>query len=243
MSNTRKEIRLPAFVLTVLTLCATSAWAAEPYLIESVALPATPALSQSLRSALNTQGSLLYTYSNGLKEPICEIFLARTVASQASASPTTHYGNLSPGSFIGVIHLLREATEDYYVDSHNQKLKPGYYTMRYAVLPAGTYANGPVMGEFVILSKAHGDADPTRILPPAELKKRGQWVSGTSLPACMPLVAADPKSKQSPAVIEDDQGVGTFQVTLHLTPKKGTSSPDLALAMVLLTPAPHPEGS
>ncbi|MGC1371673.1 MAG: hypothetical protein WA824_06005 [Candidatus Sulfotelmatobacter sp.] len=167
------------------------------------------------------------------------------MATQAPASaPTTmHYPNLSPGALIGVIHLLREATEDYYVDSHDQKLKPGYYTMRYALLPAGTYANGPVMGEFVVLSKAHGDTDPARIIPGKELLKNGQWVSRTSLPACMQLVPADPKSKQSPAVIEDGQGVGTFQVTLHLAPEKGASSSELDLAMVLLTPAPHPEGS
>jgi hypothetical protein len=254
VSNTRKRIFLSAIVLAA-TLCSLSAWAAEPYLIDSVALPASPAIAQSLRAALNPQGSLLYTYSNGLREPICEIFLvkavsgqaAKTVAGQASASdsaaPAMHYPNLSPGSLIGVIHLLREATEDYYVDSHDQKLKPGYYTMRYAVLPAGTYANGPVMGEFVVLSKAHGDTDPARTVPAKELLKHGQWVSGTSLPACMQLVPVDPKSKQSPAVIEDGQGVGTFQVTLHLAPEKGASSSELDLAMVLLTPAPHPEGS
>ncbi len=44
-------------------------------------------------------------------------------------------------------------------------------------------------------------------------------------------------------MIEDGQGVGTFQVTLHLAPEKGASSSELHLAMVLLTPAPHPEGS
>lgn len=253
MSNSR---RLPLFlcVLAVLALCTTLARAAEPYLIDSVALPESSAIPQSLRGALNPQGSLLYTYSNGLKEPICEIFLAKTVAGQLSTSsvaaqtpapgaPVMHYRNLSPGSLIGVIHLLREATEDYYVDSHNQKLKPGYYTLRFALLPAGTYANGPVMGEFVILSKARGDTDPGRLVSAKDLLQRGQWVSGTSQPACLPLVAADPKSKQSPAVIEDDQGVGTFQVTLHIAPKKGASSSDLDLAMVVLTPAPHPEGS
>jgi hypothetical protein len=251
VSRTRR-ILLSACVLTVV-ICATLSWAAEPYLIDSVALPASPAIPQSLRAALNAQGSLLYTYSNGLKEPICEIFLAKAVTGQsvtpaqnqapASGLPAMHYRNLSPGSLIGVIHLLREATEDYYVDSHEQKLKPGYYTLRYALLPAGTYANGPVMGEFAVLSKARGDADPARLWSAKELMQRGQWVSGTSQPACLPLVPADPKSKQSPAILEDDQGVGTFQVTLHVAATKGAASSDLDLAMVVLTPAPHPEGS
>lgn len=253
MANTGKRILLSAFVLPVLSLYAMSAWAAEPYLIDSVPLPKPPVLAQALQAALDPQGFLLYTYTNGLREPICEIFLVKTVAGQvaktvagqapASAPATMHYPNLSPGSLIGVIHLLREATEDYYVDSHDQKLKPGYYTMRYALLPAGTYANGQVLGEFVVLSKARADTDPARIIPSKELLKHGQWVSGSSLPACMQLVPADPKSKQSPAVIEDGQGVGTFQVTLHLAPEKGSSSSELDLAMVLLTPAPHPEGS
>ncbi len=240
-----KRISLAAFAVTALTLCATSAWAVEPYLIDSAALPAPPALSQSLLAGLNAQGSLLYTFSNGLKEPICEIFLVKAVAAQAvaPASRNMRYGNLSPGTLIGVIHLLREATEDYYVDFHTQKLKPGYYTMRYALLPAGTYANGPELGEFVVLSPASRDSDPARILPVNELMSLSQSVSGTSQPASMQLVPADPKSKPAPAVTEDDQGVGTLQVRLQLTPRKGASSPELALAMVVLTPAPHPEGS
>ena len=192
MSNTRKRIFLSAIVLAA-TLWAMSAWAAEPYLIDSVALPASPAIAQSLRAALNPQGFLLYTYTNGLREPICEIFLvkavsgqaAKTVSEQASASdsapPTMHYGNLSPGSLIGVIHLLREATEDYYVDSHDQKLKPGYYTMRYAVLPAGTYANEPAPGEFAASARRTVTPIPLASYPP---KNCSSTVSGSPAPAC-----------------------------------------------------------
>ena len=95
----------------------------------------------------------------------------------------------------------------------------------------------------MVLSPAGRDADPARILPVKELMSLGQSVSGTSQPASMQLVPADPKSKRAPTVTEDDQGIGTFQFKLHLTPGKGDSSAELALAVVVLTPASHPEGS
>jgi len=244
MSRVSRRVLLTLLLCPALALCAKPASAAEPYLIEAAALPSPAALPQSLLDGLNPQGSLLYTFSNGLKEPICEIFLAKAIAAQGApgVAHKMQYGNLSPGTLIGVIHLLREATEDYYVDFHSQKLKPGYYTLRYALLPAGTYAHGPVLGEFVVLSPAGRDRDPAQILPRQELMQLGNSVSGSNQPASLQLVPADPKSK-APAMTEDDQGVGTFQARLILAPGEAGPSHDLPLAMIVLTPAPHPEGS
>src|SRR5579859_7415135 len=141
------------------------ATATEPYFIDPATLHTSAGLPQKLVNGLNPDGWLLFTESNGLREPICEIFLAKTVAAHAaSATGNLRFTDIKEGALIGVVHLLPEATEDYSADIHNQKLEPGYYTLRYAVLPAGTYEHGVEMGEFVVLKSAAYDSDATRIL-------------------------------------------------------------------------------
>lgn len=135
--------------------------------------------------------------------------------------------------------MLQEASDDYHVDFHSQKLKPGYYTMRYAVLPAGTYANGPELGDFVVLSAASADTDPTRVPPVEELMSLGKTVSGSNQAASIQLVSSDAKNKQATAVAENGRGIVTFQFRLHLTTNKGDLSAELALAMIVLSPTPH----
>jgi hypothetical protein len=240
-----KKSLLATLACTGLTLCISFAWAVESYFIDPATLPAAPVLSQSLLDSLNPRGSRLYTYSNGLREPFCEIFLVKTVSAQAAppASGRIQYGKLIPGTLIGVIHLLRETPDDYFVDFHSQKLKPGYYTMRYAVLPVGTYADGPELGDVVVLSPATKDSDPVHIPPVEELMSLGRSVSGGNQPASMQLVSFDPGNKRAAAVTENRQGIVRFQFRLRLTSNKGESSPELAVAMVVLTPAVHTLGS
>jgi hypothetical protein len=221
------------------------AWAAEPYYVDSAASRSTPEMSKTLADGLNQRGWVLYTENNGLREQICEIFLAKTVATQSAkpASGKIRYGTLKPGALVGVVHLLPEATEDYSVDSHDQKLKPGYYTMRYAVMPAGTYEHGVELGDFVVLIPANLDQDPERILTPEELAHLGSVSTGTDTAATMPMVPSNTNEQKFPNMTMNDAGIGTFHARLQLAPAKGVSSKDLEIAIVMLTPVPHPEGS
>jgi len=224
---------------------ASQAWAAEPYYIDSATLGSSSAVPQRLVDGLNQRGWVLYTESNGLKEQICEIFLAKAVETQSAKPASSHinYGRLKPGALVGVVHLLPEATEDYSADSHDQKLKPGYYTMRYAVMPAGTYEHGVELGDFVVLSPVSMDQDPGRILKPEELAEFGASSTGTDTAATMPLVASDTSAQTFPNVTMDDAGICTFHARLQLASMQGSTSKELEIAIVMLTPVPHPEGS
>jgi hypothetical protein len=221
------------------------AWSAEPYYIDPATAKASSALPQSIVDRLNQQGWLLYTENNGLKEPICEIFLAKTVAFQAAPHPSSgmKYAALQPGEFVGVVHLLPEATDDYSADFHGQKLKPGYYTLRYSVMPAGTYENGPRLGEFMVLSLASIDHDPASVLKPEALAQLSTSSSSTDLPASMELVAPNKNVQHFPKITMDDAGTCTFHVQLQLRSSDGSPSKQLPVAIVMLTPVPHPEGS
>jgi hypothetical protein len=241
----RKEKSRAAWLVLIMavTLGTFPAWAVEPYSTEPAKPKVSDQLPASLVENLDPTGTLLFTYSNGLKEAICEIFWAKTVALQSTASTgLLRYSDLKPGSFVGVIHLLPEATEDYYEDYHNQKLKPGFYTMRYAVLPAGIGANGPIQGDFLVLSPARLDRDARHILPSEDLVKLGRLVSRTDLPASMRLVSADVKTDPFPPLKTDDVGICVMQVMLHGKPVSG-APPRMALAMVVVTPVPDLGGS
>lgn len=225
-------------------LMASPVSAADRYLMGPATLKASPEVPQSVVDGVNPQGWVLYTQSFNIKELICEVFLAKTVA--ASQFPSTQkvlYGNVAEGAFIGVIHLLPEATEDYAADAHNQKLRPGYYTMRYAVLPAGTYEHGTKPGDFVVLSPASRDADPAKIVKAEELKKLGALTSGTEVAASIELVAADAGVHQFPAAVMDETLTCIFHVQLQLKSSKGKTAKEMPLAISLLTPLHGPEGS
>jgi hypothetical protein len=240
-------IRITVWAVVCLSLVAGSdrVWAAEPYHIDSATLGNSPDVPKSLATGLNPQGWMLYTENDGLKEPICEIFLAKNVEAQNIKPPSGKilYRNLKPGALLGVVHLLPEAVDDYSVDAHDQKLKAGYYTMRYAVMPAGTYEHGVELGDFVVLNPVSLDQDPSRILSPEELDKFGSSSTGTGMAATMPLAVSGKDDKNLPAVTMDDAGICTFHVRLDLAPTEGLAAKDLEIAIVMLTPVPHPEGS
>jgi len=245
--HTKRQIGFGAAVCLLLLVGADRAWTADRYLIGPASLQASPSIPKTVVDGVNPQGWVLYTQSYGVKEQICEIFLAKTLTVRSAAPKSSNllYSGLTEGAMVGVIHLLPEATEDYSADSHNQTLRPGYYTMRYAVMPAGTYENGTKPGDFVVLSPASKDQDPSRILKTAELTRLGEATSGTDVPATMALVAPDPGSRQFPSVKVDETDMCIVQVQLRLAATKGAAAAasEFPLAIGLVTPIHGPEGS
>lgn len=148
----------------------------ERFSIEPVSPHASEYLPRSFVFGLDAQGSLLFTYTNGLKMPVCKIFWVQTVVGQdgASASNKISYRDLKQGALVGVIHFLEEASEDYREDFHDQKLSPGYYTMRYAVLPDSDTE------DFVMLSPVSLDRGLESVLPFDELVRRSRMASAQS---------------------------------------------------------------
>src|SRR5277367_880895 len=98
-----------------LAMSAAPAWCAEPYSLEPATAQASAYLPQSLVDGIDPQGTRLFTYVNGLKMPISEIFWARSVMEQEPpAGPSKIlYRSLKPGALLGVIHFFAETSEDY----------------------------------------------------------------------------------------------------------------------------------
>jgi len=232
-SREHQVILTGLWVIWSLVIGVQTARAAEPYSIEPAQLHAAD-LPQPVAGVLNAQGLRVFTYSNGLRMSICEVFWVSTVSTQ-DGPPAARYDNLNPGTLLGVIRFLSEAGDEYREDSHDQKLKAGYYTMRYAVLPGGD------AGDFLLLSPLTVDRDPKAPPSTDQLVSQGRSASGTYRPALLRLVPKEEGNKDLSSIRMDDAGTCILQIKLHA---KSNSGPrELTLAVILVNAIPEGDGS
>jgi len=232
-----------AFILVLLLMAGPAlAWGDQTYSMEAIKLKVSARLPQSMVDALSPAGVRVIGDSDGAKTAICEIFwAARGIAVQESTPGATKllYGNVKPGTFVGVIHFL--ITKRYVRDYRTQMLKPGYYTMRYIGMPEAVEAGG---FDFVMLSPLSADRTPSQIPPLDELVRRGRLASRTRRPLAMSLVEVDTDQK-FPSLITDDEGTCVLQVRLHLKSaksKKSDTPQEVSLALIVVTSIPEDLG-
>lgn len=225
-------------------LTAVPCQAQEPYSIEPATCKASAYLPQSVADGLDPDGIRLFTYSNGLKMPILEIFWAKTVKTQAAPalSKDILYSNLAPGSLVGVVRFLAEANEDYREDFRDQKLRPGYYTMRYGVGPENPEEKQSPAKAFLLLSPVSVDRDPAKGLSPDDLNHMSRMASHGKQPAVLNLVPVTQGQKE-PGVRTDDSGTCVLQFKVKLSGEKDATTKDQPMAMVVVTPIKDNSGS
>jgi hypothetical protein len=223
-------------LLLALAISAPAAWAVEPFSIEAAELHAGD-VPQAIFAGVENHGTRIYTYVNGLRMPICELYWAKTATTRSNknASGKATYSNLEPGSLLGVIRFLAEASDEYREDFHDQKLKAGYYTMRYAVIP------GEDAHDFLVLSPADADTDPG-LVSSDRLIHQGKLASRTDRPAVLSLVNTEVGSKELPSVRMDENGTCILQDKLHAK-SMTASAGDVMLAVVLVNPISEEDGS
>jgi len=223
-------------VLLATSIYSAPALASDPYAIES-AQPKASELPPGMADQLDPHGSVVSTESNGLGMPICEVFWAKAVLLQdgATKSGRLNYRSLRRGSLLGVIHFLPEASDDFREDFHDQKLKAGYYTMRYETIKDDDSR------DFVLLSPIRLDGDPRRVLSMDELTQLSRVASRTSRPAVMSLVGIQLGETVSPSLRADDQGTCILQVNLHVQSPTGLM--EFPLAIIVVNPIRNTEGS
>lgn len=201
--------------------------------------PRASTLSSSLISLLQPLGYRVSGEAYGVKGPICEIFWVKAVRTE-NGPPTASgilYGHLKQGSLIGVIHFL--VIQRYVRDYRSQMLRPGYYTMRYAVMPKGADEKEP--RDFVLLTPVSADRSPEITLPLPRLVHLSRMASPISHPVALSLVAID--SDQSlPSLITDEEGTSVLQVKLRAAARGGKAPRDVPVALVVITAIPEDLG-
>jgi hypothetical protein len=212
------------------------------YSMQRVKAQASPDLPAPLMSRLQPLGYRVFEKSDDDKKLVCEIFWAKYVRTEPdSTGDDVLYGTLKQGSLIGVIHFLE--IQRYVRDYRSQMLRPGYYTMRYAVMPkSGNWREKRrEPRDFVLLTPVRADRNPATVLPVQELIHRSRLASPIHHPVAMSLVAVDP-DESLPSLITDDEGTSVLQVNLRDASATGKASRPLPVALVVITSIPEDLG-
>ena len=189
-------------------LLAGSASGQSGYRVEAIAAPTSADLPTALLDSLQAQGARLV----GDQGPVCEVWLRKAIPLKQVAGGATDvlYGALGNGAVLGVLHFPSAAA-----DYRGQPLKPGYYVMRYALIPQ----DGAHMGVYpyrdaVLLSPAAADTGIEKDLKFAEMIKLSSLTSGTPHPAFL-VMSPVSDGQPFPSVVKDDQGHWNLQLKVQ----------------------------
>ncbi|MGA2072615.1 MAG: hypothetical protein ABSH52_03855 [Terriglobia bacterium] len=212
--------RAHVVILAVQLLLASLAFG-QTYKVENAGAPAAGQLPQSLQNALESQGAKV---ENGQGGTLLEVWFAKTVATNSSASSSSDYlyPYLTEGEFLGVLHFSSPGA-----DFRGQPIKPGFYTLRYGLIPQdGNHMGVNPTRDVLVLCPAAADTDLSADLKFDDLVKLSRLAAGTPHPAF--LVGAPVNGTTFPAVAKDDQDHWNLQVKLH------GSSGDLPFAFTVV---------
>lgn len=185
-------------------------WAAAAlaqYKVEPSAAPPADVPS-SIQALLDQQGTRV---ADGQGKALCEVWVRKSLPANPNPANSSDilYGAIAEGTFLGVLHFPAEGA-----DFRGQAIKPGFYTMRYALIPQdGNHMGVNPYRDAIVLAPVAADTTPDAVLKFAALVKLSSQASGTPHPAL--LVMAPASGDAPPSVVKDDQGHWDLQVKLH----------------------------
>jgi len=214
--------------LSLVSCLAVAAFAQGAYKIEAGSGLPGGDVSQGVKNSLQAEGSRLL---DGAGKELCEVWLLKQLPAAASPDTSSNvlYGKVAPGSLIGVIHFA-EAAKDY----RGQDVKPGYYTLRYQLVPEdGNHMGVSQYRDFLLLVPASDDPDGTKPLTFKETVNLSRKATNTGHPAVMLLDAVSDSDKTFPAVFQDYSQNWALQAKTQLAAAGGKGQ-DYPLAIVLV---------
>lgn len=158
----------------------------------------------------------------GASGPYCEIWLAKSVPTAATPDTSlgVNFGQIPQGTLMGVVKFDAQGA-----DYRNQPIKPGVYTLRFALQPVnGDHQGVSPYRDFLLAVPASADTSTAPVTPDA-LYKVSEKASGTGHPSVWSLVPADEAPATLPAIVhqqaDTDQWVVFFQAPLAMPLKMG----------------------
>jgi len=192
-----------ALLLLILTI---SVVRADGGKVEAIGAFAGTAASESIKKALDPKGYRI-TLPGG--SVLCEIWLRNGMTTGKNDAQGAAYTSLIDSALIAVITFPQQAT-----DFRKQAIKPGTYTLRYAVHPQdGNHLGISPIRDFLLLVPIALDQDPTTKYKFEELTALSKKASGTNHPCVMSLVSAEGISNW-PSVVEDEYAHLVFAAKL-----------------------------
>lgn len=187
--------------------------------LESTGPLSDPGASEQLRAALDPKGHRILMGGAA----VCDVWFVKGLpGGPAQEVPGAAYTGIQEAELVGVI-LFPKATTDF----RGQGIKPGAYTLRYALHPAdGNHLGISPIRDFLVMSPVADDRDPSTRFKFEDLAKMGAKAAGTNHPAVLSLVAVEDQ-KQFPGVVENEQG------HLVLAARIKSASAEMPLAIVV----------
>ncbi len=170
--------------------------AADHKLEKGVALP--DGLPAPLRDHVGTQGVRVLGDAGS---PYAEIWLhkALPVEAKPAAGEILNPG-IPEGTFLGVWRFATAGS-----DFRGQAIKPGLYTMRYALMPVdGNHVGAASYRDFVLLVPASLDSNPAAPLKLEEVLALSRKASGTGHPGVLPIVS--PEAAAETSLVKNSDG-------------------------------------
>ncbi len=198
------SIRSSAFRAVV--IAALLPWAfAGTAKVDRIERPADSPVSTAIWDVLDTKGYHL-TLDDG--SAVCDLWLRKSLPnSGAKEVEGVLFPEIAPSTLVGVISFPKATT-----DFRGQPIKPGFYNLRYELLPNdGNHLGVAPTRDFVLLIPSAEDSDPGAQFKFDELVKLSRKATGTNHPAPLSLVQAD---STIPGLSHDDQDHWVFSVRM-----------------------------
>lgn len=162
--------------------------------LEPTGAYADPGASDPLKKSLEAKGWRI-SLADGA---YCDIWLRASVPTGKSDAQGAVYTWIGESTLIGVITFARATT-----DFRGQSIKPGSYTLRYAIHPAdGNHLGISPIRDFLVMLPVAADPNPDAQFKFEELTKMSTKVTGTSHPGILSLI--QPASAPAAPKIEND---------------------------------------
>jgi hypothetical protein len=166
------------------------------------------AVPEKVRESLNDKG---YRLTLDDPKPACELWLRKSIpAATKKGSEAVAYPQLGESTLVGVVHFFQAAA-----DFRGHQVPPGFYTLRYALIPDdGNHLGVSPNPDFLLLIPAQSDSDPGATFKFQELVTMSAKTGGTKHPSPLNLPPADKPSTGT--VARDDQDHWIFSASLKL---------------------------
>lgn len=170
--------------------------------VESTGPVTDKAVPEAVRAAVEEKG-VRVTLADGLW---CDLWLRKSIPDGKNAAPGALHTELAASTAVGVIRFLAPAT-----DFRGQAIGPGFYTLRYALMPAdGSHMGVSEYPDYLLVAPAASDPDPDAIFKFDGLMDLSRKATGTRHPGVLSLTRAS--GTIFPAVTINDAGYAVVQV-------------------------------
>lgn len=230
MMRRPSRILLAVCVPCVLLLVAGTA-SAQSYKVEKVTEAAPQELAPAVREALAGE-ALRVVGPNGT---LAELWLRKAIPAKVNPSQElgVSLGQLAEGTLVAAVRFPANLK-----DYRRQQVKPGVYTLRYALIPVdGNHQGVAPQRDFLLASPAAVDQSPDTITRDATLDL-SRKTTGTKHPSVWSLAAVEGQPASLPAVIHQEDG-DLWVLEFRAQIQSGSAASAVAMALVVVGSAPE----